>query len=69
MNPSMPKVSHKFKGVLLFLAGFILFLYVTNVITMGLQMIILLASILLMVYGFLEMDAYSKIMRLINRRQ
>lgn len=64
----MPRVSNTVKGALFFLAGLILFLYVTNIITMGLQMILLLASIIIMIYGFVEMDGYRKIMRLINKK-
>lgn len=61
-----PHVTNTIKGGLLFLAGLILFLYVTNIITLGLQMIILLASIILMIFGIIEMDAYNKLKKLVN---
>ncbi len=64
----MPHVSHSVKGLLFFISGVILFLYVTNIITMGLQMVILLASIILMIYGFIEMDAYHKLLKLVNKK-
>lgn len=64
----LPHVSHTIKGALFFAAGLILFLYVTNIITMGLQMILILASIILMIYGFVEMDAFRKIMKMINKK-
>ncbi len=65
----MPHVSNTVKGALFFVAGLILFLYVTNIITMGLQMILLLASIIIMIYGFVEMDAYHKLMKLVNKNK
>lgn len=64
----MPHVSKTVKGLLFFISGLILFLYVTNIITIGLQMVLLLASIIIMIYGFIEMDAWHKIMKLINRK-
>lgn len=64
----VPHVSRTTKGLLFFIAGLILFLYVTNIITMGLQMVLLLASIIIMIYGFVEMDAYHKLMRLVNKK-
>jgi hypothetical protein len=64
-----PHVTHTIKGGLLFLAGLILFLYVTNIITLGLQMIILLASIILMIFGIIEMDAYNKLKKLVNQKK
>ena len=64
----IPQVSRTVKGVLFFIAGLILFLYVTNIITLGLQMVLLLASIIIMIYGFVEMDAWHKVMKLINKK-
>ena len=64
----MPHVSKTIKGGLFFIAGLVLFLYVTNIITLGLQMVILLASIILMAAGLMEMDAYHKLMKLVNKR-
>jgi hypothetical protein len=63
-----PRFSHEMKGALLLVAGIVLFLYVTNIITAGLQMVILLASLVLMVFGFTEMDGYHKLMKLIKKK-
>ncbi len=68
MLHNMPRISNTGKGLLFFIAGLILFLYITNIITMGLQMVILLASIILMIYGLLEMDAYHHAMRFFNKK-
>lgn len=68
MMQNMPRISNTGKGLLFFIAGLILFLYVTNIITMGLQMVLLLGSIILMIYGFLEMNAYHRLMKLINKK-
>lgn len=67
MNPHIPNLSHNIKGMLVFIAGLILFLHVTNIVTIGLNLIILLASIILMVYGFIEMDAYNKLRRMFKK--
>jgi len=64
-----PHITHTIKGALLFAAGLILFLYVTNIITLGLQMVILLASIILMIFGIIEMDAYNKLLKLVNQKK
>jgi len=64
----LPRMTQPIKGLLSFIAGLILFLYVTNIITMGLQMILLLGAILLMIYGFVEMDAYRKLMKFVNKK-
>jgi hypothetical protein len=69
MNIHIPKFSKTGKGAAAFLAGIILFLYITNVLTAGLQTVILLSAIFLVVYGFIEMDGYNKIMQLIHKRK
>ncbi len=65
----MPRISHDMKGLILFIAGLILFLYVTNIVTIGLQTVIFVASILLMIAGFLEMDGYNKVARLLHKKR
>lgn len=64
----MPHLTRTLKGAFLMVAGIILFLYVTNIITASLQMILLLASIILIIWGFMEMDGYQKLMKLINKK-
>jgi hypothetical protein len=66
---NIPHISHTLKGALLMIAGLVLFLYVTNIITSGLQMVILLSSIILMIVGFLEFDGYRKLSNLINKKK
>lgn len=68
-NIQIPRFSHDTKGALIMLAGIILFLYATNIITIGLQTVIVLASLILIVYGFMELDGYNKVMKLVNKRK
>jgi|GEM_PF-6477169 hypothetical protein len=63
-----PHISHTAKGAFLMTAGIILFLYVTKIITASLEMIILLASILMIIYGFIEIGGYNKLMQLFNKK-
>ena len=65
----MPRISHSTKGALLFAAGLVLFLYVTNILTIGLGTIILLAALVLMGVGFVEIDGYNKLTRLFNNKR
>lgn len=68
-NIHIPRLSRDIIGLLLLLAGIILFLYVTNIITVGLQVIILLGSLILMVSGFVMMDGPEKFKKLFNKRK
>ena len=65
----IPRFSQDVKGALIMLAGLILFLYATNIITIGLQTVIIIASLVLIVYGFIELDGYNKVMKLVNKRK
>ena len=65
----LPRLTRPAKGAALMLVGLLLFLYVTNIITVGLQLIFFLVSILLIAYGFVEMDGYNKMKRLLNKRR
>ena len=57
------------KGALLVLAGVILILHVTGIITRSLDMIILLGAILMIAYGLIKMDAYNKLVNVLNRKK
>lgn len=65
----VPRFDKPHRGLLFMAAGIILFLYVTNIITVGLQLVLLLAALVLIGYGFLEFDGYNKLMRLFKRKQ
>lgn len=64
-----PHMSHIARGALFLAAGITLFLYVTNIITTSLSVIILLSSLLLMIYGFIEIGGYKKLIMLLNGKK
>ena len=63
----IPQVSTKYQGLLLFLFGVILFLYVTKILEFGTSTLLLISSIALMAYGFMKMNGLSKLKRLLKR--
>lgn len=63
----LPHLSETVQGVLLFLFGLVLFLHVTNLLTIGTTTIVLLASLALMVYGFIKMDGARRLKKLMKK--
>lgn len=61
------QISRTHKGVLLLVTGIILFLYSTGLITRGLNIIIIITSVLMIVYGFNLVDGQKAIRALIRR--
>lgn len=60
-------LSNTVQGALLFAFGLVLFLHVTNILTIGTNMVILLASLAFMAYGFIKMDGYRRLMKLMKK--
>lgn len=69
MEFRIPPLSKEQKGLALIIASLILFLYVTNILTMGLQTVLLLAAIVMFLYGCMLLDAYNKVMSFFNSKK
>lgn len=63
----IPQLSQDVQGLLLFLFGLLLLLNVTNILVFGTKTIIILASLALMVYGFIKMNGQAKLKKLLKR--
>jgi len=55
------------KGLLILGTGLVLLLNTLGILTYGLNGLIVVGSIALMLYGFLEMDGYNKLHALLSR--
>lgn len=69
MNVNIPEVSKTGRGILLMIAGLVLFVHATNIIHLGLTTVIIVASIILMIYGFLKAGLYEKLVQLFSGRK
>jgi cell division protein FtsW (lipid II flippase) len=69
MNVHVPNLSDTAIGVLIMIGGIVLFLHATNIITVGLTAIILVASIIMIIYGGIKAHIYQRIMKLFNRKK
>lgn len=56
------------KGLLLMFAGFILLLNTLGIIQRGLDLIIIIAALYMIVYGFIKAKYHQKIMILIKKK-
>lgn len=63
----LPHLSSTFQGLLLFLFGLILFLNTTNLWLVGTRTILILASLGLMILGFMKMDGHRKLKKLLKK--
>lgn len=68
MQIQIPQPSRTIKGLLFLVSGIVLFLHVTNLVRMGLNTVIFLASLALIFYGLLEMNAYNKLMACMKKK-
>lgn len=55
------------KGLITLSIGVVLFLHTTGIITRGLDMLIIIFSIVLILYGFVELDGPARIRKLLKR--
>ena len=56
------------KGLFLMLAGFILLLHTLGIMQRGLDLIIIIASLYIIVYGFIKAKYHQKILVLIKKK-
>lgn len=69
MQIHIPRLNSTTRGLLFLISGIILLLYVTNIITVGLSTLIFLASLALIFYGLLELDAFNKCALFLKRKK
>jgi hypothetical protein len=68
MQIRIPRLNNITRGYLFLISGIILFLHVTNLVPIGLNIIVLLASLGLIFYGLLELDAFSKLATCLKKK-
>jgi|GEM_PF-6971456 len=69
MQIHIPRLNNTTRGFLFLISGIVLLLYVTNIITVGLSTLIFLASLILIFYGLLELDAFNKFAAFLKRKK
>ena len=60
-------LSDTHKGILLMVAGIILILHTLGIIQKGLSILIILAAVYMIIVGFIKMDGYYLIQRLMKK--
>jgi hypothetical protein len=68
MNIRIPPLSETMQGLLLILAGAILILHVTGIITSSLNTIIFLGGLIMLVYGLIKIDFLNRLKNLGKKR-
>lgn len=60
-------MSRNMKGLAIFGMGLLLFLYTMGIVQHSLDFIVIVGASLMMIYGFLEMDGWTKVKRLLGK--
>lgn len=62
----LSQLSNHVKGLFMMFAGFVLLFHTMGIIQTGLNIIIIIGSILLIIYGFFKADYHKKLFQLLQ---
>jgi hypothetical protein len=65
----IPPLSNAVQGILLLLAGLVLILHVTGIITTSLNTIIFIGGVIMMLYGFMKIEGPHRLKELFKKRK